>query len=114
MGEFGGGSFTFAVNFSVSEMYLAGASPKLVKPRRCPVPFTAAVLGREEKPESFPTRWQLADTTRSAELPPRFLAMKAFSACCCFSLFGTMLFLGIGGCSLEICSPKTPQIWPGQ
>lgn len=32
-----------------------------------------------------------ADTTRAAELPGGFLAVKAFSACCWFSLLGMML-----------------------
>lgn len=67
--EFGDGSFVFAVNFSVSEMYLAGVSPKLVKTRLWPFPFSSRRFGTWDKPESFPTCWQLADTTRSAKLP---------------------------------------------
>lgn len=60
IGEFRDSSFTFAVNFSVAELYLAVFSKAGEKLCLCLVPFSIYCFGTWEKPAGFPKCCQLA------------------------------------------------------
>lgn len=85
--ESGDSSFRFAVNFSVSGMYLAGVSPKLVKLPLCPLCFSSHCFGTLEK--------NLRVSQHADNWLAQPILLSSSSVLCNESLFWLLLFFFI-------------------